>query len=52
LLCGELDEQVAVPIAWLCDQLGIDAAALAAAVRRGAGTTEPRQETMTNGSEL
>jgi hypothetical protein len=49
-LLGELDDQVAVPIAWCCDQLGLDAAALAAAVRRSAGTTEPRQEMMTHGT--
>jgi hypothetical protein len=36
-LCGDLDDQVAVPIGWVCDQLGIDAAALAAAVRRATG---------------
>src|SRR5262249_40474724 len=37
-LTGTLDGEVAVPIAWLCDQLGLDAAALARAVRvRSAG---------------
>src|SRR5262249_59025110 len=37
-LTGTLDGEGAVPIAWLCDQLGLDAAALARAVRgRSAG---------------
>jgi hypothetical protein len=38
-LLGELDDQgVTVPVGWLCDQLGLDAEALAAAVRRSVGT--------------
>jgi hypothetical protein len=34
-LCGELDAEVTVPVRLVCDVLGIDADALAAAVRRG-----------------
>jgi hypothetical protein len=36
-LCGELDDQVALPIGFVCDALGLDAAALAAVVRRANG---------------
>jgi hypothetical protein len=32
-LAGELEDQVALPVATVCDALGLDAAALAAAVR-------------------
>jgi hypothetical protein len=46
-LLGELDDQVAVPITWLCDVLGLDAAALAAAVRRNEGTNGQRHERTT-----
>jgi len=47
-LCGELHDQgVAVPIGWLCDVLGLDAAALAAAVRRTQGTNGRRHERAT-----
>jgi hypothetical protein len=36
-LCGELDAEVAVPIGWVCDVLGLDAGVLAAAVRARTG---------------
>jgi hypothetical protein len=32
-LVGELDAEVALPVGWVCDMLGIDADVLAAAVR-------------------
>jgi hypothetical protein len=32
-LLGALDDQVVVPVAWVCDALGIDASVLAAIVR-------------------
>jgi hypothetical protein len=32
-LCGELDDQVALPVAYVCDMLGIEHEVLAAAVR-------------------
>jgi len=32
-LVGELDAEVALPVGWVCDMLGIDAGVLAAAVR-------------------
>lgn len=35
-LAGELEAEVPVPVGWLCDVLGLDAAALAHAVRRRA----------------
>jgi hypothetical protein len=36
-LCGELDGQVALPIGFVCDMLGLDAGVLAAAVRARVG---------------
>jgi len=36
-LVGELDGQVALPIGFVCDALGLDAGVLAAAVRRRCG---------------
>jgi len=36
-LCGALDTEVAVPFRWVCDMLGLDAEALADAVRRRRG---------------
>jgi hypothetical protein len=38
-LVGELVDQVAVPVHLVCDVLGIDGTALAAAVRRSQGDT-------------
>src|SRR5262245_46240203 len=35
-LVGELDDQVALPVGWVCDMLGIDVDVLAADVRAGA----------------
>jgi hypothetical protein len=44
-LLGQLDDQgVTVPIGWLCDQLGLEASAVAAAVRRSVGTNGQRHE--------
>jgi len=40
-LCGELDDQVAVPVRFVCDVLGIDGDAIAAAVRRSAAPRVP-----------
>jgi hypothetical protein len=38
-LLGELDGQVVVPIGYVCDALGLDAGALAAAVRQARADT-------------
>jgi len=38
-LVGELDDQVALPIGYVCDMLGLDAGVLAAAVRARATPT-------------
>jgi hypothetical protein len=40
-LAGELEDQVPLPVATVCDALGLDADALAAAVRRSQGEAGP-----------